>query len=517
MQNFVRRDDASQNGKHVNPDRQARAANAKLPVKGKRPSTAQGSQREQAPSGIPSRGFGHAQNMSATMQQAPARRQSGPKIKQDLYDTDVESIDTTVNQSVVQVEDSQKRDAHYQQHQPHGDIEDLGEASDDDDEVSGDEEESDGEYDGLVLTEDEVQYLQQMDMTHLSKPVDGDSYPTTTEGDPNDWEGAQEPPSEGVDDGGPVSPSPQRYATNGRPSFAPQPAQPRTFDQGRDHNMRRPQDLFQQSASIRGQQRVNNHTIPGPVQGHQQQALHLSSSQPPSCSQANQAVPAAPVNHQPHQTNHVTFSKPQQHALRQPVQPHKPVVAPAPIKRSLPAPQTILPVIQQPEVHQEPDGELTRLPTDYNLETLLAMEYDDLKNEGFDMNPRAAEQPLPEDQLQKTLDERLEFAQKSLDPAKQAAFFQSLPTSEWEDVGDWFLDQFSSIIKRTKEARQKKRKLAQEFEYQVEKRHKHVAKKQRQVEDAMGKMKAQGEGLVAKSPQANKSQKPSKSPKPRRG
>jgi hypothetical protein len=139
------------------------------------------------------------------------------------------------------------------------------------------------------------------------------------------------------------------------------------------------------------------------------------------------------------------------------------------------------------------------------------MEYNALKNESFDKNPRALDQPLPEDQLQKPLDKRLDFAQKSLDLAKQAAFFQSLPTNEWEDAGDWFLEQFGDIIKRTKEARQKKRKFAQEFEREVEKRYKHVAKMQRQVEDAMSKMKAQGEGLVASTPRAGKS------PKPKRG
>jgi flagellar hook-basal body complex protein FliE len=85
-----------------------------------------------------------------------------------------------------------------------------------------------------------------------------------------------------------------------------------------------------------------------------------------------------------------------------------------------------------------------------------------------------------------------------------------LPTTEWEDAGDWFLDQFSSIIKRTKEARQKKRKLAQEFEKEVEKRHKHVSKKQHQVESAMSKMQTQGQGLVPRSP------KPSVSPRPKK-
>jgi hypothetical protein len=101
----------------------------------------------------------------------------------------------------------------------------------------------------------------------------------------------------------------------------------------------------------------------------------------------------------------------------------------------------------------------------------------------------------------KPLNDRLDHVQKNLAPADQTKFFRSLPTREWEDAGDWFLSQFESIIKRTREARQEKRKLAREFEKEVEKRHRHVAKKSRQVDDALQKMSAQGQGLLPpKSP-----------------
>ena len=139
------------------------------------------------------------------------------------------------------------------------------------------------------------------------------------------------------------------------------------------------------------------------------------------------------------------------------------------------------------------------------------MTYDQLRDESFDKSPREREHILPEDMREKSLPERLQFAQQKLDPAAQSEFFSSLPTNEWEDAGDWFLYQFSAIIKRTKEARQKKRKTAEGVEQKIEARHEHVAKKQRLVEGAMAKMKAQGEGLVPKSPRA------SKSPRPRRG
>ena len=56
-------------------------------------------------------------------------------------------------------------------------------------------------------------------------------------------------------------------------------------------------------------------------------------------------------------------------------------------------------------------------------------------------------------------------------------------------------------------ARQQKRKLATEFEDEIEKRYRYVAKRQHHVEGALDKMKTQGEGLVPKSPRASKSPK----------
>jgi hypothetical protein len=167
--------------------------------------------------------------------------------------------------------------------------------------------------------------------------------------------------------------------------------------------------------------------------------------------------------------------------------------------------------MQQP-VEQLPVEELEAVPyEDYDEKTLSKMSYEELKNESFDTDPHARPSVLTEDELRKPLVERLRLVQMTLDAGQQSEFFRSLPTTEWEDAGDWFLDQFQDIIKRTKQARQKKRKLAQDLEAEVEKRYEHVSKRQHQVQQAMDKMKAQGEGLVPRSP------RPSKSPRLKRG
>jgi hypothetical protein len=133
------------------------------------------------------------------------------------------------------------------------------------------------------------------------------------------------------------------------------------------------------------------------------------------------------------------------------------------------------------------------------------MKYEQLRNEDFDDNPRATAAILSEDMREKPLVDQLEYVQKSFNPTDKSKFCCELPRKDWEDAGDWFLSQFADIIKRTQEARQKKRKLAKEFEDEVERRHRHVADRKMQVEHALGEMQRQGQGLIPKSPRPSKS------------
>ncbi|KAF1939640.1 hypothetical protein EJ02DRAFT_456745 [Clathrospora elynae] len=529
-----------QNGQpQAKPERQAIAANARIPMK-----QAPGTHQPQAQSGTPARGIGNAQNSSAVMQHAPQRRQSGQGHgqKHDPYDTDAESLDTTVNQSFVQIEDSQQID------QQHGQIVDLGEGSDDDDEDVEDVEDVEDyvDFDDYVLTEDDNHLLQREGIQDLTRDeqlaflqqarlqnfrtIEGDSYPTTTNGEPSDRGGGQEPSSEYHNDAGPVSPSPQRPTVNNQfeHSFAPQPLQREQISNmpGLNHNPQMSSTLFQQSANIRDQQRSTAPLTQRSGQGFQYNAAALS-SQPPNYSQVNPDIaPALSLHANTHSGTHGHTSKPLQHGQRQ-SSGHRvqfqsniinPIEPPVPSKRPsfarVKAEPVIRqhPVVQQQPIEQAPIEYVQAAPEcDYDRDTLFGMRYADLKNEDFDTNPHAKSPVLAKSVLQQPLVERLEFVQKNLDPGQQSDFFRSMPTTEWEDAGDWFLDQFQSIIQHMKQARQSKRKLAQEFEEEVEKRHKHVSKKQQQVEEAMGKMKTQGEGLVPRSP------RPSKSPRPKRG
>jgi hypothetical protein len=535
MQNFVHRAASpqhSQNGKHINPERQGIAANAKVSMKKK--STPQQSHEPPAPTGIPSRGFGHAQDSSAAVQHAPSRRHSNRPQKQDAYDTDVESIDTTVNQSVMQVEDSQARNP---QHEQHGGVVDLGSAGPDDDEEEpdddeeedeGDEESVEEEFDPLnpKFTRGEIDFLEEQGQLGLEavdaynflmhhrpegfRTVDGDSYPSTTDGNPTEWDGAQMSNFEHRD---------VRLDASNRQPLAPPPMQRGSASVGTGHIAQASNKIFQQGAHLRGQQRVDDH--PRQQSGHEYQphTAPVQSSQPPSYSQAHRDIaPAQLSDPNTRPVNRATVVQPHKSIPRQQPghpqavsRPTRPIGVSVNTQHPTSARIQIVPDIQYQNEEPVPLQEAAVRPDcDYDPGALETMGYHQLKNESFDTDPRASDHPLSTDMREKTLKERLIHVQQNLDAGKQADFFHALPTAEWEDAGDWFLDQFSEIIQRTKQARQKKRKLAQEFEDEIEKRHKHVSKKYRQVEDAMSRMQAQGEGLVPRSP------RPSKSPKPKR-
>jgi hypothetical protein len=543
MQNFAK---ARGGGRPVTPqdgqpssDRRADAANARVKTKNGLP--------VQIPTAIPARGLPNAQNSSAPMQPGPQRRVSGQAqghvIKRDPYDTDAESIDTTINQSVVQVEDSQKRD---QQHQQNGQVVDFGsdeeEVIEEEGSDEGDEPGDEYAYADYVFTAEDEQYLRANDYLNISRDnqlyllqqaarsagglptVEGDSYPTTTNGDPSEWGGGQEAPFDFHDDAGQVSPSPQRPNINSQParSIAPQQQQQQPKMPLPNPGMQKQSYLFQQGAGLRDQARS---TAPHPQYGgqhFQHHALTQPSSQPPTYSQANPPIHPVLASHpNTYPNTHGQISKSSQHVSRQPSGPSravqfqtavtKPVEQQAPLKRMSSARAKPEPVVQQQPIEQAPIEEVQVSPDgDYDHDTLFEKKYEDLKNEDFDTDPRAKPQVLLKEDLEKPFVERLGLVQKNLDAGQQSDFFRLLPTGEWEDAGDWFLDQFQSIIQRTKQARQSKRKLAQDFENEVEKRHKHVSKKRHQVEQAMDKMKAQGEGLVPRSP------RPSKSPRVKR-
>jgi hypothetical protein len=161
-----------------------------------------------------------------------------------------------------------------------------------------------------------------------------------------------------------------------------------------------------------------------------------------------------------------------------------------------------------PAVSFQPDDEEERL--DYNCEKLKTMDYNELCSQSFDLDPSSLgaatkqQVSLTDDELQKPLVDRLALVrEKGVD--HQQSFFNSLPIDEWEDAGDWFLEQFGEIMRKMRDERKQKRKLAKEFEDEVFERHERVASRKRDIAEAMDSMQTNGrEVLRGSTPKRSK-------------
>ncbi len=136
---------------------------------------------------------------------------------------------------------------------------------------------------------------------------------------------------------------------------------------------------------------------------------------------------------------------------------------------------------------------------DYDLDKLRGMSFSELQREPFDHDPNGPSPALPNSDSTASLPDRLSLA-AGLEQDEQHNFFNSLSIDEWEDAGDWFLEQFGGLIKKMKEARRQKRGLAASFETELSERDEMVGIKRREVEDALGSMKKGGMGLLSATP-----------------
>ena len=123
---------------------------------------------------------------------------------------------------------------------------------------------------------------------------------------------------------------------------------------------------------------------------------------------------------------------------------------------------------------------------DYSISQLTEMDYQKLKDESFDYIPAASntisQRDLPDrnlplsDQLQRVFNDR---TQK--DKGTRA-------------MG--FLDSFQTVMGKLKQARQQKRKAAQQMEEQIAKREEWVRKKRGVCELELGRLKSAGAAVV---------------------
>jgi len=558
MQNFVKlaaqrtQPGDAQNSQPGSVNRGAIAANAKVQVKRTVLDHQDHTRRNQPMH----RQSGH-QISSIVAQKQPQQIRQDQYRGTNAFDTDAESIDTTTHQpSVIQISDVQQHAQQYGQGL-HGD----GESEDDESREDRSSNDSEDIMEGGQGEEPEIYDNQQGIFQHHGYPNQppanrrlfgdrprdpsmfggGESYPSTTSGAvsniAHDFNG--DVVSLEGDDGRNISPSPRPTGKSyAQRQISDQPSQrvpANTNIKSAIHDQT--SRVIHEAAALRSNPRIDANA---PVHGR---AFHPSQYTALPSSQATAAFPlqlhSVNINAPKKLGFHSAHAPP--HGSLQPssstyVQSARLVQLPVAVEREAAAqliggnsylqePIEVAPSHQKPKgkapiAHQNPHSDTShqqhvrdtqahdRGPIeDYDRPTLFEMEYEDLKKQDFDFVPRGITQVLPKDMLQKSLDERLTYVKQNLDVENQGKFFSSLNTDEWEDAGDWFVEQFGIIIKRTKEARQAKRKLAIAFETDIELRHKRVSKKQLLVEGALNKMKLHGESLMPKTPTPSRSLK----------
>lgn len=469
----------------------------------------------------PLRGLGNQPNFPPPTLQSGQRQDVGD-AQHGRYDTDAgSSIDTTINERSNFTESGNQRiqNPHFiqrngyygdeyseedqQSNSEEGSDEDGGSGRDDDQDEYQDQDQHRGQDNGSF--HDEARQLLESGGMLFGE---GNSYPSTTSGPPDDRFDQkslrQQVLVNRIDYDRPDEPQLQPQAQGNTARYSqPTIAGP--------SNMPAP-SVLEKAAAIRKSELRANAPPEVPRGGVRQSNIAVipsTSHQVPQSFRHPQGVKGQQAS-APIVINPQREVPPQVfHPIAPPAkQAHMTAPTPALALRSAP-PQTQLPLKDEPIVpYRSIEEDTLHEPEDpigdYDIPQLFNMKYDELRAEDFDKEPRGKTQVLSNDMQNRELEERLVYVQKNLAPNNQDQFFRTLPTSEWEDAGDWFLGRFGDIIKRAKEARQTKRKLARNFEDEVEKRYRKVAKRQQNVEAALGEMKEKGQGLIPKTPRASR-------------
>lgn len=136
---------------------------------------------------------------------------------------------------------------------------------------------------------------------------------------------------------------------------------------------------------------------------------------------------------------------------------------------------------------------------DYSPEVLAGMPYDKLASQPFDANPNPPPSVLPPSHIGAPLSTQLAHV-VNLPSAQQTQFCASITASQWEDCGDWFVEQFAFLTGKMKEARREKRRVAMGFEEEIAARERLVRAKTEGFEKVLEGMRRGGQGLLGRDP-----------------
>jgi hypothetical protein len=155
------------------------------------------------------------------------------------------------------------------------------------------------------------------------------------------------------------------------------------------------------------------------------------------------------------------------------------------------------------------DGSLTRTSSrrlqkskkrqrspDYNDAELNVMSYADLQKQDFDYDPQAAAMQQTSVPSGNSLEDKLAYY-KEKDSLDQHQFFTQISIADWEESGDWFLDQFSSVVQKLKVARKEKRNLVANFEKEINEREEAVRNKMEGIGRTLQELRQEGQSMMS--------------------
>lgn len=134
---------------------------------------------------------------------------------------------------------------------------------------------------------------------------------------------------------------------------------------------------------------------------------------------------------------------------------------------------------------------------DYDENVLYGLDYATLRDQPFDAKP-GEHPPNKSTNLPPTdasLEDRLAMTSGE-SHERQGEYFSQMSKDEWEKSGDWFINQFTDLMKKMKEARQTKRDIAKKFEDEISVRQEAVRSKTEGIERVLSEMKTGGEGVL---------------------
>jgi hypothetical protein len=137
---------------------------------------------------------------------------------------------------------------------------------------------------------------------------------------------------------------------------------------------------------------------------------------------------------------------------------------------------------------------------DYTDEELKSMPYAELKAESWEKVPGAEPYSLPQELSSPnvTLEQKIEFFAVEPDDMARAEFFAQMSTDEWHQAGDHIMSKMMELMKKLREAREKKRRIVESYENQYEAREKVVTSKSKNYDTKLKDMKASGEDVLRK-------------------